>query len=85
MRNIYNANSSDLHENFTTELQDSFLEPLLFATRLFLLFPSRTSPLHHMLSISTAKEIEMVQAGASFLLSVQQVHGRPKEHLTKQT
>lgn len=85
MRNTYNANSSDLRVNFTTELEDSFLEPLLFAIRLFLPYSSRTSPLHHMLSISTAKEIEMVQAGSSFLLCVQQVPGRSKWHLTKQT
>lgn len=67
------------------ELEYHFLEPLLFAIGLFLLFPSRTSPLHHMLSISTAKEVEMVQAGASFLPSVQQGHSRSKWHLTKQT
>lgn len=85
MRNTYNANSSDLCVIFTTELEDSFLEPLLFAIKLFLLFPSRTSPLHQMLSISASKETEMVQAGASFLLCVQQVHGRSKWHLTKQT
>lgn len=70
--------------NFTTELEDSFLEPLLFAIRL-LLFPSRTSPLHQVLSVSTAKAFERVQAGVSFLLSVQQVHDRSKWHLTKQT
>lgn len=69
--------------NFTTEFEDSFLEPLLFAIRLFLLFLSRTNPLHQMLSISTANEVEMVQSGASFLLSVQQVHDRSKWHLKK--
>lgn len=53
--------------------------------RHFLLILSRTSPLHQTLSISTAKEVGMVRAGASCLLCVQQVHGRSKWHLSKQT
>lgn len=66
MRN--NANSLDLHVNFRTESESGFLEAQLFAVTLSLsfLFPSRTCPLHHMIFISVADEVEMVQRAASF-------------------
>jgi len=64
MRN--NANSLDLHMDFRTELESIFLEAQLFAVRLFFFFPSRTYPHHHMLFISVANKVEMVQTASSF-------------------